>query len=320
MRVAAVRGAAPRPVAVCSGRGAAVVALAMLLLATAATCARSAAGTVPMLAEDATFWQQPERVLEAVRGIAPGTVDRANVYFLGFAGDDSQEIFTREVRYASAVVASRVDPPGRNLLLLNNRAANDAGSPIASIGTLRLALEVLTGRMDVDRDILFLYLTSHGLPSHDLYVANGDLPLEQISPGRLRAVLDSFGFRRKIIVVSACFSGEFARILADDSSVVLTASRADRPSFGCRDSRRMTYFGEALWQYAMQRAASVEQAFGLARSRVAEMERDSGLTPSEPQLLVGGDAGQWFAGMILRPATDENGLLATGRDPLLAVR
>jgi hypothetical protein len=248
------------------------------------------------------LWLQPELVAQAANAVAPARASHMDVFFVGFAGDDSQEIFAREVRIAANAMAERLDPPGRSLLLLNNHVANASGSPIASIGTLKLALEELAPRMDLAEDVLFLYLSSHGLPGSELYVANGDLPLEQIAPARLRELLARFGFRRRIIVVSACFSGDFARELADDSTVVLTASRADRPSFGCRDSRGMTYFGEALWQYAMPRADTLAQAFMLALHRVGEMEHQAGLVPSEPQMLVGRGAQHWLDQLRFKPA------------------
>ena len=255
----------------------------------------------PSLDVEKILWLQPERVAQAASAVAPARASHMDVFFVGFAGDDSQEIFTREVRIAAKEMAERLDPPGRSLLLLNNHVANASGSPIASIGTLKLALEELGPRMDLAEDVLFLYLSSHGLPGSELYVANGDLPLEQIAPARLRELLAHFGFRRKIIVISACYSGDFARELADDSTVVLTASRADRPSFGCRDSRGMTYFGEALWQYAMRRADTLAQAFILAVHRVGVMEHQARLVPSEPQMVVGREAQSWLDQLQLKP-------------------
>lgn len=243
---------------------------------------------------------QEDRVARAARLLTPGQAGRPDVFFVGFAGDDSQEIFAREARTAAVAVADRLGAENRSLLLLNNRSANATGSPIASIGTLRLALEELSARMDPAEDVLFLYFTSHGLPNHGLYVSNGELPLEQLEPARLRALLDGFAFRRKIVVVSACFSGGFARALADASTVVLTASRADRPSFGCRDNRDMTYFGEALWGHAMPRGQTLPEVFALALQRVARMEGEARLTPSEPQLIVGAQARSWLDDLPLR--------------------
>lgn len=283
----------------------ATLSLAPYVLHAAVAPGPSHESTVEPVTHDAEqlFWRQPEQVERAASAMAPAHAGRVDVFFVGFAGDDSQDIFVREVRVAADVLAARLDPARRAILLLNNQAANSLGSPIASLGTLRLALEVLAARMDPAEDVLFLYLASHGLPNHELHVANGDLPLEQVSPQRLRELLDRSGFRRRIVVVSACYSGDFASELAADSTVVLTAARSDRPSFGCRDSRGMSYFGEALWQYAMPRADTLEQAFELTRLRVEEMERAARLVPSEPQVRIGAGAREWLARIPLKPAT-----------------
>lgn len=268
-------------------------------------------------AED-VIWLQADRIAHAARLLTPGQAGRPDVFFVGFAGDDSQEIFAREVQIAAAAVSGRLGLVNRSLLLLNNREANASGAPIASVGTLRLALEELSARMDPAEDVLFLYLTSHGLPTNELYVSNGELPLEQLSPARLRELLGEFAFRRKIVVVSACFSGEFARQLADESTVVLTASRADRPSFGCRDNREMTYFGEALWNFAMSRADTLHGAFALALERVDEMEAEAALPSSMPQMFVSAQAHSWLDRLALKPAGLGDSQLAAGWSGRLA--
>jgi hypothetical protein len=51
---------------------------------------------------------------------------------------------------------------------------------------------------------------------------------------------------RKVIVVSACYSGGFIDPLQDDRALVITASRPDRRSFGCADESYFTYFGRAF--------------------------------------------------------------------------
>jgi hypothetical protein len=64
----------------------------------------------------------------------------------------------------------------------------------------------------------------------------------------------------------------------------------------------MTYFGEALWQYAMPRADTLAQAFMLALHRVGEMEHQAQLVPSEPQMLVGRGAQYWLDQLQFKPA------------------
>jgi hypothetical protein len=88
-------------------------------------------------------------------------------------------------------------------------------------------------------------------------------------------------------VVSACYSGGFLPALESPSRVVMTAARADRPSFGCGPDSDITYFGRALLVDALNRTLDFRQAFELARRGVDARERREGFEPSEPQLAVG---------------------------------
>jgi hypothetical protein len=88
--------------------------------------------------------------------------------------------------------------------------------------------------------------------------------------------------------VSSCYSGAFVDALEDEQTLVMTASRADRSSFGCGFRSDATYFGDALFGEGMARADSLTAAFEIARKRVAERERASGFKPpSEPQIGIG---------------------------------
>ncbi len=65
--------------------------------------------------------------------------------------------------------------------------------PLATATNLERALRGIGQRMDVDEDILFLYLSSHGSEDPELYVNQPPLPLDQLAPARLRAALDAAG-------------------------------------------------------------------------------------------------------------------------------
>jgi len=102
-------------------------------------------------------------------------------------------------------------------------------------------------------------------------------------------MLDDAGIQWRIIVVSACFSGGYIEPLKDDRTLVITASRSDRISFGCGDRSDATFFGEAFFQRGLATADSFEAAFDIARKRVDEREKGSDYSPpSSPQLWIGG--------------------------------
>ena len=73
------------------------------------------------------------------------------------------------------------DASGRVLALLNH-PQSAARRPLATATNLERGLRGLAQRMDVEEDVLFLYLTSHGSPEHELYVNQPPLPLDQVSP------------------------------------------------------------------------------------------------------------------------------------------
>ena len=71
--------------------------------------------------------------------------------------------------------------------------------------------------------------------------------LRQIDPFWLKSALDKSGIRWRVIVVSACYSGTFINALKDPYTMIITASKADKASFGCTDDADMTYFGRAFF-------------------------------------------------------------------------
>jgi hypothetical protein len=85
------------------------------------------------------------------------------------------------------------------------------------------------------------------------------------------------------VIVSARHSGAFIEPLADPNTIVITASAAERTSFGCSDDRDLTYFGAAFFRDALPAAPDPEAAFRTAVERIAARERRIEVEPSEPQ-------------------------------------
>jgi hypothetical protein len=100
-------------------------------------------------------------------------------------------------------------------------------------------------------------------------------------------MLDGAGIKWRIIVVSACYSGGFIDPLKDEYTLIMTASAADRTSFGCGSESDATYFGDALFGHAFRVEDSFVKAFAEAKARIEARERAEELRPSEPQLFVG---------------------------------
>ncbi len=177
--------------------------------------------------------------------------ERSNVtdlYFVGFAGDAREDVFRKDVQAAQRVMDERWGTDGRSVVLINNPRTL-LESPEATVTNLRETLNEIGATIDAEQDVVMVYLASHGNRQHVLEVALPPLELAPLTAPALRGLLDAAGIKWRIVVVSACYSGGFIEALKDDNTLVLTASAADRASFGCGNQSDSTFFGEALFQH-----------------------------------------------------------------------
>lgn len=243
---------------------------------------------------EALLYQQPGLLDGKLNTLETQRPNVADLYFVGFAGYGWQDVFMKEMNTVHALFDSRFDTRGRSLSLINNKKTL-ATTPIATITALQAALAHVGDLLDPEEDLLFLFITSHGsdAPTY-LSVDHDSLQLTQLTPERLKAALSATPIKWKVVVVSACYSGTFIPALKDDNTLVITASSADRNSFGCDDSNNMTDFGRAYFDEALKQTTSFTAAFELARTRIAEREKAAGLTPSQPQIALGKNfAAKW---------------------------
>jgi hypothetical protein len=173
-------------------------------------------------------------------------------------------------------------------LLLSNGAAHHTQVPLANRDNLTATLSAIGERYDPAGDLLVVYLTAHGGPDAALQT---DLPdafgLKEITAPFLAEALDKAGIRRRIVIVSACFSGTWIRPLASPDTIVLTASSATRTSFGCDDRREYTVFGAALLNGSLGQGASWSEAFDRVQTEIREEETKLGAPMSLPMSSVG---------------------------------
>lgn len=227
--------------------------------------------------------------LDALKPQRPGVID-AYVVVVALDGDP---VFSREAREAGRVLANRFDAAGRTIVLANDEGTSKADAP-GSPETLELALARVAELMDRNEDVLVLYSTSHGEPDDGLVYKDLQRGGGVITPARLAAMLSSLGIRNRLLILQACFSGQFVPVLKDSDTIIVTAAAADRSSFGCQAGNDWTYFGDALINHAFRQPLpldiQVERAWGL----IAAAESRDGLTPSNPQVNVGSDATKWL--------------------------
>jgi hypothetical protein len=236
---------------------------------------------------EALLYQQPRLLDGALHTLHPQRPGASDLYFVGFASYGWQDVFMKEMNTVRDLFDSRFDTRGRSLALINN-ARTQASAPIATTTALQTALTHVGGLLDPEEDVLFLFVSSHGSdkPAY-VSVDHDGLELTQLTPDRLKAALAATPIKWKVIVVSACYSGSFIPALKDDNTLIITASRADRNSFGCEAKNSMTDFGRAYFVEALKQTTSFTAAFKLASQRIAAREQAEGLTPSQPQMSMG---------------------------------
>ena len=241
---------------------------------------------LPRVESEQVLSTQPRLLFEALTGLEEREPGTTNTYFIGFAGDASQDVFRNDMEAAQEVADARLQTDGRSVVLINSKRTV-LETPLATVTNLRAALSTVGRLIDVDDDVVMLYLSSHGTVDHQLYVHFPPLELQQLTPVALSRLLQESGIRWKIIVVSACYSGGYIAPLRDANTIVITSSRADRTSFGCESKSDFTYFGKAFFQEALKGTDSVIEAFELAKKAISRREKAEGLPPSEPQIHVG---------------------------------
>jgi hypothetical protein len=235
---------------------------------------------------ESLLFKQPEAIDRAVGQLAAREPGRPNAFFVGFAGFGAQKVFAQEIELALNVIGNRFGATRRSVRLVNDERG-PGELPLATAAGLRRTLLEVGKRMDLASDVLFLVLSSHGSEDGKLVVQNGSLPLQPLRPAELAGALREAGIKWKVVVISACFSGGFIDALKDDYSIILTAAAPDRASFGCSDTRDLTYFGEALFRNALPDAPTLREAFARATEEIGIREQEEGIEPSRPQAFFG---------------------------------
>ena len=239
-----------------------------------------------------------DAALAALQPQRRGTID---AYVVAVALD-SDPVFAREAREAGRVLARRYGASGRTITLAGPDGRS-GGLPKGSLTALTLVLARIAELMDPAEDVLVLYATSHGaqvgLAYHESDVGYGIL-----APSRLGSVLGELGIRRRIVLLSACYSGVFVPFLRSPDTAIVTAASAERTSFGCQADNDWTFFGDALVNNALRKPQPLIAASAEASQSIAGWEATYGLQPSQPQVAFGEAVGQWLPALEARIPRD----------------
>ncbi|MEI7949427.1 MAG: C13 family peptidase [Gammaproteobacteria bacterium] len=130
-----------------------------------------------------------------------------------------------------------------------------------------------------------VYLTGHGSP--DGIAMSADTPQYFVRPSRLESMLNPCAGRPTILVVSACFSGTYMRPgITREERIVMSASAANLPSFGCSNNLHYTFFDQCFID-AWPRHNNWGLLADDVRTCVNSTERTNNFPSSKPQVFFG---------------------------------
>lgn len=199
------------------------------------------------------------------------------------AGDASLPVWDNAVRRMTSGLqaAGALASPVRRLTSAGKGAG---GTPVA---TTEAVLQAVSALRPGRGEGCLVFATSHGIPRAGLSMTRS--PAQPLSAAALDAALANGGCAEapSLVIVSGCYSGDFARVLARPNRAVITASRADRPSFGCGAGFEYTVFDECLLETLEGRPPLWSDAVARIRNCVTGRERELNAQPSEPQASLG---------------------------------
>lgn len=237
---------------------------------------------------EAALYSQNTLLDKTLNTLEPQDPSAIDMYFVGVAGYSRQDVFLKEINFIVSYFTDKKYSLGKTIALINNWKTADT-TPLATTTALKSVIGKIENRMDVENDILFLYMTSHGSSDHTFSIQLNGVKLPDIGTEQLSNILSSSEIKWKVIVISACYSGGFVPALENEHTLIMTAAREDRKSFGCSDDSDMTYFARAFFKEALPQENSFVSAFEHAKNLVAQWEEtdfpDS--KKSEPQISIG---------------------------------
>jgi hypothetical protein len=254
------------------------LALALLLSA----CASMPQGKPDQGTQVASLQAQ---LYQAQEALAKTAGSERTLVFVGAALNSQSTAFQSDVLAVQKRLAG-FDMPMQSLIVSNPPADLAARFPAATQQNLSEVFSRVGAWSDKYPITVVVLMSSHGNV--------GQLAIEiagQAYPPIRSATLNAW-LRRinpatpTVVLLSACYSGSFVPALADGYRVLLTASAADRSSFGCSPNSTNTWFIESLLEQGLRPELSWGESFKRTARHVDAKEREMQLVPSLPQASI----------------------------------
>lgn len=214
--------------------------------------------------------------------VVPATPSYSDVQIQAvlIAGDASISAFDDATAYMRDKLIER-GVPSSQVRLLSARPDLLPGGEPARLQTVIARIDAMKPTADGS---CLVYLTSHGAQDQGFYLADDDALLPPILD---RALTTGCGNQPTVVIVSACYSGQFAaKPMLRTNRIILTAAAADRSSFGCEAGSVYTFFDECLLG-ALPNAPDWQTIFERTRGCVSVREQQIDAKPSDPQSYFG---------------------------------
>jgi peptidase C13-like protein len=198
------------------------------------------------------------------------------------AGDNAQPVFDNAVEALARWLADRGTPAADIHRFSASQPPRDPAVEPASADRI---LQRIASLRPLPGERCLIFVTSHGQRGEGIWLAQSE---EYLRPARLAQAL-SVGCSQvpSVVILSACYSGAFvAGPMRAPNRIILSAARADRPSFGCQADRTYTVFDECLLA-ALPRASTWRAVNEASLGCVRRRERQLGVLPSQPQASFG---------------------------------
>jgi hypothetical protein len=207
------------------------------------------------------------------------------LYLLAAGLSSKQDVFKNDVETMRDLFDKHWNTAGRSLTLIADDSTKESVA-YPTRANLHRAAEAFTQKVNPQKDVFVLFLTSHGASKGLLATLPGNSTYT-FSAVDVRKLLETAGARYRIVILSACHSGALMNELADDNTLVMTAAHASRSSFGCTFTHMHTWFTQALYE-ALAASPNFEQAFHEASKRIEQREAGGeAFEYSMPQIHVG---------------------------------
>ena len=200
------------------------------------------------------------------------------------SGDDSIRNFDNS-RDALGELFAAKGLAAENQHHLNSQFSLEAKPPADQATLQALALSFTQLNIRPEQDACLFYVSSHGKQGDGVYMKR--VHDGQLTPAQLNTALNrTCGTAPTVVMVSACYSGQFIQPLHADNRIIMTAASAQRPSFGCSEAQEYTFWDGCVIDH-FERSSTWENLYTNVKQCIAQKEQQLGYPASQPQAYFG---------------------------------